>query len=78
MTRKGDNYVSLKDRVEIANYGNAVVFISIHGNALPDGADPNKNRGTSIYYYYPQAKPIADINIDTVVSEKGVPNDKFR
>ncbi len=78
MTRKGDNYVSLKDRVEIANYGNAVVFISIHGNALPDGADPNKNRGTSIYYYYPQAKPIADMIMDTVVSEIGVPNDKVR
>lgn len=78
MTRKVDNYVSLKDRVEIANYGNAVVFISIHGNALPDGQDPNKNRGTSIYYYYPQAKPIADMIMDTVVAEIGVPNDKVR
>ena len=78
MTRRADNYVSLKDRVEIANYGNAVVFLSIHGNALPDGADPNKNRGTSIYYYYPQAKPLADIIMDTVTSEIGVPNDKVR
>ena len=78
MTRSGDNYVSLKDRVEIANYGDAVVFISIHGNALPDGADPNKNRGTSIYYYYPQSKPLADIIMDTVTSEIGVPDDKVR
>lgn len=78
MTRKGDNYVSLKDRVEIANYGDAVVFLSIHANALPDGADPNKNRGTSIYYYYNQAKPLADIIMDTVVSEIGVPNDNVR
>ena len=78
MTRNADNYVGLKDRVEIANYGNAVVFISIHGNALPDGLDPNKNRGTSIYYYYNQAKPLADLIMDTVVSEIGVPNDKVR
>ena len=78
MTRSDDNYVSLKDRVEIANYGDAVVFLSIHANALPDGADPNKNRGTSIYYYYPQSKPLADIIMDTVVSEVGVPNDKVR
>ena len=78
MTRSGDNYVSLKDRVEIANYGDAVVFLSIHGNALPDGSDPNKNRGTSIYYYYPQAKPLADTIMDTVTSEIGVPNDKVR
>ena len=78
MTRNGDNYVSLKDRVEIANYGDSVVFLSIHGNALPDGADPNKNRGTSIYYYYSQAKPLADIIMDTITSEIGVPNDKVR
>ena len=78
MTRSADNYVSLKDRVEIANYGDSVVFLSIHGNALPDGQDPNKNRGTSIYYYYPQAKPLADKIMDTVVSEIGVPNDKVR
>lgn len=78
MTRNADNYVGLKDRVEIANYGNAVVFISLHGNALPDGLDPNKNRGTSIYYYYNQAKPLADLIMDTVVSEIGVPNDKVR
>ena len=78
MTRNADNYVGLKDRVEIANYGNAVVFISIHGNALPDGLDPNKNRGTSIYYYYNQTKPLADLIMDTVVSEIGVPNDKVR
>ena len=78
MTRSSDNYVGLKDRVEIANYGNAVVFLSIHGNALPDGSDPNKNRGTSIYYYYPQAKPLADLIMNTLVSEIGVPNDKVR
>ena len=78
MTRSSDNYVGLKDRVEIANYGNTVVFLSIHGNALPDGSDPNKNRGTSIYYYYPQAKPLADLIMNTLVSEIGVPNDKVR
>lgn len=78
MTRSSDNYVGLKDRVEIANCGNAVVFLSIHGNALPDGSDPNKNRGTSIYYYYNQAKPLADLIMDTIVSEIGVPNDKVR
>ena len=78
MTRNGDNYVSLKDRVEIANYGDAVVFLSIHGNALPDGSNPNEHRGTSIYYYHNQAKPLADIIMDTIVSEIGVPNDKVR
>ena len=78
MTRMDDRYISLKERVDKTNLADAVVFLSIHGNALPDGQDPNKNRGTSIYYYYPQAKPLADMIMDTVVSEIGVPNDKVR
>lgn len=78
MTREDDSYVGLNQRVDIANTENAVIFISIHCNALPDGADPNKNSGTSIYYYYPQAKLLADKILDTVVSDLGVNNDKVR
>ena len=78
MTRESDIYLGLKDRVNIANMEDAVIFISIHCNALPDGADPNKNSGTSIYYYYPQSKPLADEIMNTVVSELGVNNDKVR
>ena len=52
--------------------------MSIHGNALPDGADPNKNSGTSIYYYYNQAKPLADVLINEITSQLGLNNDKVR
>ena len=78
MTRSDDSYVGLKERVDIANYDNSEVLISIHGNALPDGADPNKNSGTSIYYYYNQSKPLADTIIETMTSELGLNNDKVR
>lgn len=78
MTREDDSYVGLNQRVDIANAEGAVIFISIHCNALPDGADPNKNSGISIYYYYPQAKSLADKILDTVVSDLGVNNDKVR
>ena len=78
MTRDDDIYIGLKDRVDIANREDAAIFISIHCNALPDGADPNKNTGTSIYYYYNQAKPLADDIINSVVSELGINNDKVR
>ena len=78
MTREDDIYIGLKDRVENANRENAVVLLSIHANALPDGADPNKNSGVSIYYYYNQAKPLAQILIDTITSEMGINNDKVR
>ncbi len=78
MTRSDDKYVGLKERVDIANRDDALILLSIHGNALPDGQDPNKNSGTSIYYYYNQAKPLADTILNTLVSEIGVNNDKVR
>lgn len=78
MTRHDDSYIGLKERVDIANRDDAMILISIHCNALPDGADPNKNSGTSIYYYYNQAKPLADEIMNSVISELGVNNDKVR
>lgn len=78
MTRDDDIYVGLKDRVEKANAQEADVLLSIHGNALPDGLDPNKISGTSIYYYYNQAKPLADVLINTMTTQLGTNNDKVR
>jgi len=61
-----------------AGHGESVVFVSIHGNALPDGMDPNKISGTSIYYYYNQSKPLADILLNTMTAQLGTNNDKVR
>lgn len=76
MTRTTDTTISLRDRVEKANDENSFIFISLHGNALPDGQDPNKISGSSIYYYYPQAKPLADSILTKMISELGMNNDK--
>jgi N-acetylmuramoyl-L-alanine amidase len=42
--------------------GVALVFsvrVSIHNNALPDGVNPFRNWGTSVYYYHPQSLLLA-------------------
>ncbi len=78
MTRNGDDFKSLNERVELANNENSLVFISLHGNALPDGQDPNANSGTSIYYYYNQAKPLANDIITEMTTQLGMKNDKVR
>ncbi len=78
MTRDDDVYVGLRDRVEKANAYDADVLLSIHGNALPDGSDPNEISGTSIYYYYNQAKPLADVLINEMTTQLGTNNDKVR
>lgn len=78
MTRKDDSYVGLRERVEIAKDNDAMFLISIHGNALPDNADPNKHRGTSIYFYYNQAKSLAAHILVSMNKNLGTKNDKVR
>lgn len=78
MTRTHDTYVGLKDRVDKANENNAVILVSIHGNALPDNLDPNKNSGTSIFYYYEQARPLAECILNEMTSQLNLNNDKVR
>lgn len=78
MTRERDIDVSLQDRVKIAKEKNADLSISVHANALPDGLDPNKNRGTSVYYYNNQAKPLAESILNSMTTELCTQNDKVR
>ena len=67
MTRNDDTEVSLSERVNITKKEDAVVFISLHGNALPDSVDPTNVHGTEIYYYYNQAKPLAHFIMNEIV-----------
>lgn len=78
MTREEDKNISLSDRVDFAKKKEAELLISIHANALPDGADPIKNRGTSVYYYHNQAKPLADSILNSMTTELRTQNDKVR
>lgn len=78
MTRESDIDVSLQDRINFAKYKDATLLISIHANALPDGQDPIQNRGTSVYYYHNQAKPLAQSILDSMITQLGTQNDKVR
>lgn len=78
MTRDDDSYVGLKQRVEMANEEDSVVFISLHGNALPDSMNPITNNGTEVYYYYNQAKPLADSVLKEITSQTGMNNHNVR
>jgi len=78
MTRNRDESVELYDRVKITNDNDAMIFLSIHGNALPDSMNPLENTGTSIYYYYPQAKPLADAIMKDMNEQLPLNDDKVR
>lgn len=78
MTRSSDIAISLKDRIQIAEDKDALILVSVHANALPDSADPIKTRGTSVYYYYNQAKPLAESILTSMTTQLGTVNDNVR
>jgi len=60
MTRYGHENVPLYNRPSMAEKWGADLLISIHNNALPDGINPFDHNGTSVYYYHPHSKPLAE------------------
>jgi len=59
LTRSGAEGASLRVRPKIAAVIDPDILLSLHHNALPDGVNPFKNRGTSTYYYHPQSYELA-------------------
>jgi N-acetylmuramoyl-L-alanine amidase len=66
MTRDTDVLIDLFERSNIADKANSSVFVSIHGNAIPDGVDPRVPKGFGAYYFQPQARALAQ-NIQDAV-----------
>ena len=75
MTRNTDEKVSLSKRVEIANENDSSIFVSIHSNALPDSKNPIDYRGSGTYYYYPQAKTLAEEILSSLNTDANTQND---
>lgn len=62
MTRECDGNISLNDRVKIAKSNQAEIFVSIHLNSIGDTPfNPNKHKGTSVYYFNRNSKQLAQI-----------------
>lgn len=53
MTRSNDTFIELKDRTKFANDKMADLFLSIHANAIPKGADANAAYGIETYFLSP-------------------------
>ncbi len=51
----------LKERRKKVDSFNPEISISIHNNAVPEGVNPLDHNGSSVYYYVPQALPLAKL-----------------
>ncbi len=76
MTRYNDTEVSLTERTKIAEEVESDLLISIHHNALPDGANPfNDNLGTGTYHYHSQSRDLAISVNREIVKELDLPDE---
>ena len=55
------NPLPLRQRKSVVNSFHPDISVSIHNNAVPQGVNPIKHNGSSVYYYYAQAKPLAEL-----------------
>lgn len=66
--------ITLATRTKLAEAAGADIFVSLHYNALPDGVNPDKNRGTSVYYFHPQSYPLAQSLLRNLLKHLQLPN----
>lgn len=69
LTRDADVTLPLYDRPLFAETQNADLLVSIHGNALPDGQNPANSRGAGVYYFLPQAQPLAETLLTSLLRD---------
>lgn len=75
LTRQtADEGITLATRTKLAEVAGADIFVSLHYNALPDGVNPDKNRGSSAYYFHPQSYPLAQSILRHLLRELKLPN----
>jgi len=74
LTRKEDSDLSLAKRVEISQQAQADLFLSLHHNALPDGRDPNQERGISCHFYDRESRAIASALTADLSKKIGLPS----
>ncbi len=74
MTRDSRSGVGLIERTRIAEDADAELLVSIHANALGDGANPFENSGTTVFYYHPRAVPLAREIDHDLVRQLGFPD----
>lgn len=58
--RKGSENVKVYDRPKRAWDARADLLISVHNNALPEGANPFERNGYGVYYFHPQSHDLAE------------------
>ena len=66
--------IILTARTKFAETAGADIFVSLHYNALPDGVNPDKSRGSSTYYFHSQSYPLAQSVLRNLLKQMKLAN----
>ena len=72
MTRSTNIFLELAERTQMAVDSGAHILLSVHNNAFPDGVNPFRNNGTSVYYYHPHSVDLAQWLQSHLLNELGL------
>lgn len=72
MTRTDMSPLSLVERTTMATNAGGHLLISVHNNAFPDGVNPFRNNGTSVYYNHPHSLELARSLQEALLEEFGL------
>lgn len=75
LSRTDDTCVPLYDRVKMMQESDALISLSIHANALADGADPYVKHGTSVFFYNRESVELAKTLRDVITNKLGTKDD---
>lgn len=73
MTRTEDIFINIYDRPERIDQYNADLFISVHANAHAQDAPATEIRGLMTLFSYAHNEELAEIMLDTMAEETGLP-----
>lgn len=71
LTRSGDEYLTLFERLEKAEDIHPDFLISLHHNSVPETSDGSKAAGVEVYYHYPVSKSLSDGVLTQVSQQTG-------
>jgi N-acetylmuramoyl-L-alanine amidase len=74
MTRTTPDAVDLNLRPTMARRANANALVSVHLNAIPDGANPYLSQGTTTYHYWMHSQPLASATQQGLVAQMSLPD----
>lgn len=76
LSKEENENMPLGRRTEKIDQNGAHLFISVHNNALPDFIDPfARERGSSVFYYYPHSLPFAQAMQSSFIKNVGLPTE---